>query len=131
MNPGNTRERGEGKAGCIVTLLVLIIGIAAGVKLFPVFYSNNSLAEYAGDLAGQAGLKPEPLLVSMLRAKAQALEIPEALDESAMTINVHGDSQSGICTINLNYSRTVDLYGVYPLTIDTHKTITRNFVDAR
>ena len=131
MNPGHTRARGEGKVGCIVSLLVLLIGIAAGVKIFPVFYSDNNLLEYAGDLAGQAGLKPVPMLESMLRAKAQALDIPEALDESAMTISVHGDSQSGICTITFNYSRTVDLYGVYPLTIETHKTITKNYVDAR
>ncbi len=36
-----------------------------------------------------------------------------------------------MCTISLNYTRVVDLYGVYTLEIPTHKTITLPYLDAR
>jgi hypothetical protein len=128
-----TQERGEGKIGCILSLLVLIGGIAFGIKLLPVLYGNYTLAEFAGDLAGRAGIFKPDGLERDLRDKAQNLEIPEALAKGAMTIVVTGSPTdgSGICTIRLNYTRTVDLYGFYKFDIRTDDTIRRNVMDAR
>jgi len=126
-----SRERGEGKIGCILSLAVLIGGIAVGLKVVPVYYSDNALAEFAIDLAAKAGIFPVPALELQLRDKAKEQEIPEALAEGAMTISTAGTQQAGTCTIKLHYKRTVDLYGVYPLVIETRKVITKPYMDVR
>ena len=131
MGSHHSRERGEGKIGCILSLLVLVAGIAAGIKIIPVYYTNNNLQEYASDLAGQAGFKPLPQLEAQLRSKADDLGIPEALDKGAMTLSMVGDPTLGTCTIRLDYVRAVDLYGAYTLQIHTRKTISRTYRDVR
>jgi hypothetical protein len=127
----SSRERGEGKIGCILSLLVLAGGIAVGLKVVPVLYSNNALEEYAADVATKASIFPVPALELQLRDKAKELEIPEALAEGAMTISASGTQQVGTCTVKLTYSRKVDLYGVYPLTFETRKVITKGYMDVR
>jgi hypothetical protein len=124
-------ERGEGKIGCILSLLVFIVAVALALKLVPVWYSNNNLREYAADLALTAGIRPVPTLDAQLRSKAKELDIPEALADGAMTIQTVGPSSDGLCTITLDYARVVDLYGVYPLTITTHESIVRHYVNAQ
>jgi len=127
----SSRERGEGKIGCILSLLVLAAGIAVGFKVIPVYYTDNALAEFATELATKAGIFPVPALELQLREKAKEQEIPEALAEGAMSITTAGTPQAGSCTIKLTYKRTVDLYGVYPLTIETRKVITKGYMDVR
>jgi hypothetical protein len=131
MGSHHSRQRGEGKIGCILSLLVFAAGIAAGIKIVPVYYSNNTLQEFAADLAGQAGFKPRPQLETELRNKAELLGIPEALDKGGMTVTIIGDPSLGTCTIALDYTRVVDLYGVYTLPIRTHKSIARTYRDMR
>ena len=48
-----------------------------------------------------------------------------------MTISTTGTPQAGTCTIKLHYQRTVDLYGVYPLTVETRKVISKGYMDVR
>ena len=124
-------QRGEGKVGCVTSLLVLAIMVALAMKLVPVFYSDNGLANAAEDLGSRAGILSLPILEAQLRGKANDLEIPEALAKGAMTIRIQGDKQSGSCLITLHYTRRVDLYGIYTLPISTEKTITRPYMDAR
>ncbi|MGA2078992.1 MAG: hypothetical protein ABSH53_00010 [Holophaga sp.] len=131
MAPSKTRQRGEGKIGCILSLLVFIVGVALALKLVPVWYSNNNLRAYAADLALEAGVKTIPTMMAQLRSKAKELDIPEALDEGAITVTTLGPSSEGNCTITLNYSRVVDLYGIYPVTFTTNEVINRHYVDAR
>jgi hypothetical protein len=128
-----TQERGEGKIGCILSLLVLIGGIAFGIKVLPVLYSNYTLAEFAGDLAGRAGIFKPDGLERDLREKAHDLEIPEALARGAMTIVVTGSPTdgTGVCTIRLDYTRTIDLYGIYKFDVRTNDTIRKNVMDVR
>lgn len=125
------RQRGEGKIGCMVSLLVLLVAGAAVYKLAPVIYSNSSLEKEAEDLAGRAGVIPPATLVLQLRDKARDLEIPEALRPGAMTLTTTGDSSSGTCQVQLHYRRTVDFYGIYTLNLDTDKTISQPYMDAR
>ena len=67
-----SRERGEGKIGCILSLLVLIAGIAVGLKVIPVYYSDNALAEFATELATKAGIFPVPALELQLRERRRS-----------------------------------------------------------
>jgi len=117
--------------GCILCLLGLALAGALGFKLVPVFYGNSTLEGYAGDVAGEAALFPVAELEAKVRARAQDLGIPEAQAEGAVTITVRGDRTSGFCTVTLDYSRSVDLYGVYTFTVSTDKVITRPYLDSR
>jgi len=130
MPPVRIEERGEGKIGCIASLLVLILGIGIAAKLLPVYYSNSNFTDAAGEIATRAGVLSIPELKLQLRDKAKELNIPEALAEGAIAITASGQT-TGVCTIKLKYSRTVDLYGVYTLTLDSHKTIIKSYIDAR
>ena len=131
MGSTHRNARGEGKIGCVLSLLVLIAAVAAALKVVPVFYSNSGLADAAADVAGEAGLYPVPALVAKLRGKAQELDIPEALGEGAMTLATAGTKSAGTCTVTLNYTRAVDFYGMYSMTIATQKVISRPYMDAR
>ena len=131
MKPIRTRERGEGKIGCIATLLVLVAAGAAAYKLVPVYYANYNLQEFADELATKAGIFPVPALDLQLRDKAKEQDIPEALGKGAMTVSTAGDKSAGTCTITLNYTRTVDLYGVYAMDVSNQKTITKSYMDTR
>jgi hypothetical protein len=131
MDPVHSRERGEGGIGCMLSLFAVLLLGALSYKLVPVFYSNSVLVSYANDVADQAGISPVPDLEKRLRAKAKDLDIPEALAEGAIGISTTGGKDSGTCTITLEYTRTVDLYGVYPMVIATKKVIAQQYIDAR
>jgi len=131
MTENRRNERGEGKIGCIVSLLVLIIVGAVALKVVPVIYANNSLVNAAEDLGSRAGIMPAAALEQQLRAKAAELEIPEALAKGCITFTVLGDHNAGTCVIKLKYTQKLDLYGAYTLPISTDKTISRPYMDAR
>jgi hypothetical protein len=131
MGSSQSSQRGEGKIGCILTLLVFVAAVAVGLKVVPVYYANSNLQEYAADVAGEAGLYGLPELQAKMRAKAGELGIPEAVADGAIVITTTGSRSNGICTITIDYSRTVDLYGAYPLVVATRKVVTRPYMDAR
>lgn len=131
MSKSHYAERGEGKIGCVFTLLILVSLVAAGLKIVPVFYSNSSLEDAAKEAAGQAALYTIPALEAKLRSQAADMGIPEAGAKGAVKVTISGDRNAGMCTISLNYTRVVDLYGVYTLEIPTHKVITLPYLDAR
>jgi hypothetical protein len=131
MGASRSKERGEGRIGCFVSFLALALLVAVALKLVPVYYSNSGLVDSAEELAGQAALLTLPAMEAKLRAKAGELDIPEAMADGAIAISTTGDKFNGICTIVFDYSRPVDLYGAYTLTIATHKVVTRPYVDSR
>jgi hypothetical protein len=127
-----SRERGEGKIGCILSLLVMAAAIAGGVRVLPVLYGNYTLAEFAGEQAGKAGIFKLEGLEKELRSKAKDLDIPEALAPGAIAMTATGNpTEGGYCTVRLAYTRKVDLYGIYQLTLNTDEKITKQYIDAR
>jgi len=131
MASTRTSERGEGKIGCTLTLLVLVAAVAAALKVVPVFYTDNSLATTAEEVASQAGLYPIPALEAKVRTKAADLGITEAMEDGAIEIKTAGSREIGTCTVKLNYTRTVDFFGFYKMNIATSKTITNTYRDVR
>jgi hypothetical protein len=131
MVPSRTRERGEGRIGCFLTLLVLAVGVAVALKVVPVYFSNSNLMDTAEEVAGQAALYPVPALADKLRAKAAELGIPEAGADGAISISTTGGKSAGTCTVVFDYTRTVDLYGFYSVNVATHKVVARPYLDAR
>lgn len=131
MERRRKQERGEGKIGCIVTLLVLIVAGGLALKIVPEYLANDAIMESARDLASRAGVRPVEELKAQLKAKAQEKEIPEAFAPGAITINTTGSKDSGTCTIRVNYVRNVDLYGITTVKLTFDKTVSQPFMDAR
>jgi uncharacterized membrane protein len=129
MNPFQRRQRGEGKIGCIVTMLVLVVVAAVAIKAVPVFWSDNELKDAAKDLASRASVTPVENIELQLRTKARQLEIAEAMAPGALKAYKTGDNQQGTCRIHLRYDRKVDLYGTYTWVISTDTDISAPYIN--
>jgi len=128
MNTFRHRQRGEGKVGCIVSLLVLIVCAAAGYKVVPIYWSDNELKDAAKDLASRASVSPVESIELQIKKKAKELEIAEALAPGAMRASKRGDGQQGICTIQLKYERKIDLYGVYTWVVKVDTEVSSPYI---
>jgi hypothetical protein len=128
MNTFRHRQRGEGKIGCIVSLLVLVTCAAVGYKAVPVFWTNNELQDAAKDLATRASVTPVESIELQVRTKAKDLDIAEATAKGAIRVSKRGDGQQGMCSIRLRYDRKIDLYGVYTWTVVTDKEVTAPYI---
>lgn len=129
-----TRQAGEGKVGCFVTLTILIIAIATAIKAGPIYYSNNELANAIksdigpGASRARSDMPAEELadqIALQIRSKARELEIPEAMKPGAVTVSVQqsGSDTPGNVHIALRYARPVDFYGVYSYTFKTDEAL--------
>jgi hypothetical protein len=119
-------QRGEGKIGCIVSLLVLGVVGAAAYKVVPVYYGNSELIDACDFIASDAGRRPLEIIDREIRAKAKELGVFEVLtDKSAIRVTKTGGESGGTCTIVLRYRRVIDFYGVYKWTLETDKRITK------
>ncbi len=119
-------QRGEGKLGCIVSLLIMGILVATSIKAVPVYYGNSELIDACDFIASGAANKPIETLEREVKQKAAELGVVEALNnKSAIRITKTGTRDAGICTITLRYKRTIDFYGAYKLTLATEKNISK------
>jgi hypothetical protein len=124
-------QRGEGKIGCIVSLLVLAIVLGVGAKTIPYAWAVEQLRDSADELGSRAGLLTDDTIRAQLRAKAKELELPEALEPNALVLRRAGSASEGSLVIELHFKREIDLYGVYSFTWPTDKRIFKPFMDAR
>ena len=123
-------QRGEGKLGCIVSLLVLGIVGAAAIKAVPVYYGNSELVDACDFIASGASRKPIELVEKEVKDKARELGIFEALmDKNAIRVTKSSNGESGTCTVTLRYKRTIDFYGAYKRTLVTDKRISRPILE--
>ena len=119
-------QRGEGKIGCIVSMLVLGLVGATAYKVVPVYYGNSELVDACDFIASDASRKPLEIIDRDIRAKAKELGVFEALtDKNAIRVTKSGGETAGTCTITLRYKRTIDFYGFYKWTLETDKRITK------
>ncbi len=120
------QQRGEGKIGCIVSMLVLGLIVAVAIKAVPVYYGNSELSDACDFIASGASKKPIETLEREVKEKARELNVVEALtDKGAIRITKTGGGDAGTCTITLRYKRTIDFYGAYKYTIVTDKRISK------
>lgn len=123
-------ERGEGKLGCIVSLLVLGIVGAAAYKAVPVYYANSELVDACDFIASSASRKPLELVEKEVKDKARELGIFEALmDKNAIRVTKSTNGEAGTCTVTLRYKRTIDFYGAYKWTMVMDKRISRPILE--
>src|SRR5512143_1007981 len=123
MTSFHSRQRGEGKIGCIISLVVLGAAGAAAYKAFPVYYSDRQFLDEVKDIGPKAsGIPTSEAVEIMIRAKAKELEIPEVLNDVNsvhVTMIPSTTDVPGHCIVRLNYKRTVDFYGLYQYTFVT------------
>ncbi len=119
-------QRGEGKIGCLVSLLVLGVLGAVAFKAVPVYYGNSELIDACDFIASGASRKPLEVIEREVKDKARELGVVEALaDKSAIRASKTTSGEAGTCTITLRYKRPIDFYGVYKFTLVTDKRITK------
>ncbi len=122
MTRNLTSQRGEGKIGCIVSLLVLVVLGATGFKVVPVMFTNHELLKYAEEVATRAAVLTKENIELQIRQKAKELEIVEALEPGAIVVTrTQRGGEGGTCRVALSYTRKVDLYGVTTIEIKTEE----------
>ena len=119
-------QRGEGKIGCIISLVVFVILLAAAFKIVPYWWAVDQLVSTADELASRAGTLTPATLNAQMKAKAGELELGEAQAPGAISVNISGSSgSSGNCTISLRFSRDIDMYGITKITWNTNKSVSK------
>ena len=119
-------QRGEGKFGCIVSLLLFGTVGAVGYKAVPIYFANNELVDACEFIASAASKKPIETVEREVKDKAKELGIKEALTEKgAIRASKTSTGEAGTCTIVLHYKQTLDFYGVYKWVLLTDKRITK------
>lgn len=129
QNP--TRQRGEGKIGCIVSLLIMAVLTAIALQVVPVLFANNDFLSSVENIAGRAAIIPQATIEAQIKQKARELGIPEALAPGAVIVSKAGDNLSGTCTVRVKYTRKIDFYGVFSYPLETDKTKIIPYMDAR
>lgn len=119
MNDRSLNQRGEGKVGCTISLLVLAILAAVAIKVVPVFYADNQITDIADRKAEQASGRSPEQMEKEIRSEIRGLGVPEAEAPGAITVRkISGEP--GTVIITMKYSHSVDLYGVtkWPFNVD-------------
>ena len=120
------RQRGEGKFGCIVSLLIVGALAAAAYKAVPVYYGDSELKDACGFIASGASSKPVETIEREIKDKAKELMVVEALTQKgAIRVSKTSGGDAGTCTITLRYKRVIDFYGVYQWTLPTDYTTSK------
>ena len=131
MTTFRTRQRGEGKVGCITSLAVFAILGAIAIKLVPVMYANHQLEDAAERKAESASGRQEEVLLKELLEDARTIGVENAFKARAVTLvkRSGADGNMGSCTVTLNYTTTVDFYGFYKYDVIMDKRITKPLLE--
>lgn len=107
-------ERGEGKVGCVIGLILLVIAIWIGVKAIPVRVSVGALQDFVEQTAEKASLlrdtpggdSKEKQIVWLITQKAEQERLPVKPE------NVEVLFSSQRCAIKVKYTVTIN-FGFY------------------
>jgi hypothetical protein len=113
MRRRNHRERGEGQAGCLVGLVVLLLVGLIAWKVIPVKVKAAEMRDTIVDEAKSAGTHRDPQIMKAILAKAEELELPITEDD------VEIDRKQNDITITVDYSVPLEFPG-YTYNWDFH-----------
>ncbi|HPW54311.1 MAG: hypothetical protein KA072_01120 [Thermoanaerobaculaceae bacterium] len=107
-------ERGEGKIGCVIGLILLAIAIWIGVKAIPVRVSVGALQDFVVQTAERASLlrdtpggdSKEKQIIWLITQKAEQERLPVQPD------NIEVALSSQRCIIRVKYTVPID-FGFY------------------
>ena len=98
-------QRGEGRAGCIFWVLVLVVAALIGFKVVPVKYANSQIYDFMYEQAKFAQQAPTERIRKEVLRKARELNIP--LDPKKLSIRRRG----GRIQIELEYEEVLRFPG--------------------
>lgn len=98
-------QRGEGQGGCVVGLILLLIGIFIAFKLIPVKVKAAELRQTVVDESKMAGTRDDSRIMQRILKKAEELRLP--VGEDNVKIN-RGNSQ---ITVDVTYEVPIDFPG--------------------
>jgi hypothetical protein len=98
-----TRQRGEGRAGCIFWIAVLAIGALIGVKAVPVKYKSSQLYDFMYEQAKYAQMQKPAQIQQAILKKANQLGLP--LEKKNLKVSKRGERIriNATYTVNLEY----------------------------
>ena len=102
MQP-NRRERGEGKVGCVLWTLALILAAMVAWKMVPVKIASAQMHDFMEDQAKFAANTPPDEIKRRILVQAKDLELP--ITEKQVAVQRVGDSIRMSCA----YTVPVDL----------------------
>jgi len=83
------RQAGDGKLGCVLWSILLIVGILIGWKAIPVKIATSELYDFMVEQAKWAGSTPSEVLVKRIVGKANELDLP--VDAKMVSAEKPGD----------------------------------------
>jgi len=81
MRRRNRGERGEGNFGCLVGVIVMLVGIFIAYKMIPVKVKVADLRQVITDEAKSAGQHNDARIRAAILTKAREVELPVTDDE--------------------------------------------------
>lgn len=120
MNDRTFQQRGEGKVGCTISLLVLAVLVAVAVKVVPAYYADNQIYDIVERKAEQASGRNPGDMEKEIRIEIRDCGVPEAMAPRAITVRKIMSGDAGTVTVTMRYSHKVDLYGIaeWPFKVD-------------
>lgn len=101
----NRREAGEGQAGCLFGLVLLLVAIFIAYKLVPVKVKMADLRQTVIDEAKSAGSHGDDVIMKRILAKAEDLQLPVSQDQVTIERN------SNIIKVDVQYTVPVAFPG--------------------
>ncbi len=98
-------ELGEGKVGCLIGLVVLLIAGMVAYKMIPVKVKAAEMRDETADLARSAGQHNDAWIAKALLEKGQKLELP--IEEKSIQIN----RANGEIRVDVDYTVPVQFPG--------------------
>ena len=83
-------QRGEGRIGCVIWLLLLGAGIMVGFKTIPVKIATSELYDYMEEQAKWGANSPPDAIKGRIFQKARELDLP--LEANKLTVERYGDN---------------------------------------
>jgi len=82
-------QRGEGKAGCIMGLILLLLAALVAYKMIPIKVKAAELRQTIVDEARFAGMRTDKKMRSEIMSRARELDLP--LTDKDLTISRRGE----------------------------------------
>jgi len=118
------KQRGEGKVGCTISLVVVAILTAVAIKVVPAYYADNQIMDIVERKAEMAAGRIPEDMEKEVRIEIRGLGVPEATAPRAITFRKTMSGDGGTVTATVRYSHKVDLYGIAQWPFNVDKTMT-------
>jgi len=77
----NRSQKGEGKVGCLIGLVLLLIAVLVAYKMIPIKVKSAEVRDTVQDVARSAGQHNDKWIATAVLQKAQSLDLPVTEDQ--------------------------------------------------